>query len=88
MKGGVNTDSKIFRQLTYGMYVISSVKEDKVNAQIANTVFQITSDPFVVAISINKGNLTHDYINNSKVFTINILPISAPLDLVGRFGFK
>lgn len=41
-----------------------------------------------MAISINKGNLTHDYINNSKVFTINILPISAPLDLVGRFGFK
>ncbi|ADY57315.1 flavin reductase domain protein FMN-binding protein [Syntrophobotulus glycolicus DSM 8271] len=82
------TDSKIFRRLTYGLYVISSLKEGRINAQIANTVFQITSAPLIVAISINKENLTHEYIQNSKVFAVNILPVSTPLEMIGHFGFK
>lgn len=81
-------DSKIFHKITYGLYVISSTKEEKINGQIANTVFQISSDPATVAISINKKNLTHEFIESSKVFSVSILPISVPLDFIGHFGFK
>ena len=49
---------KALHKISYGLYVVSSVNGDRINGQIANTVFQITSEPPTVAVSINKGNLT------------------------------
>ncbi len=79
---------KTVQKLSYGVYIISSKKDGKLNGQIANTAFQITSEPPTVAISINKLNLTHEYIQSSKVFTISILSKEAPMTLIGQFGFK
>jgi len=81
-------DKSVLYQMAYGMYVVSSVKGAEYNGQIANTVFQISSDPATIAISINKQNLTHDYISASKVFTVSILEKEAPLKCIGLFGFK
>ena len=79
---------KAIQKICYGVYVISSKKDGKINGQIANTAFQITSDPPTMAISINKQNLTHEYISASKVFTVSILSKDAPMTLIGQFGFK
>lgn len=79
---------KAIQKLCYGVYIISSKKDGKVNGQIANTAFQITSDPPTLAVSINKQNLTHDYIVSSRVFTVSILSRFAPMTLIGKFGFK
>jgi len=81
-------DNKAFYKLSYGLYIVSSVYEGKKNAQIANTVFQITSDPFMLAVSINKQNLTHEYIQKSKLIGISVLSQETPMDFVGKFGFK
>ncbi len=70
------------------MYVVGSHKGDKINAQIANTVIQITSEPPTVAVSINKKNLTHEYIHESKVFAAAVLGSDTPLAFIGQFGFK
>jgi ferric-chelate reductase [NAD(P)H] len=70
------------------MYIISSNKEKALNGQIANTAFQITSEPVTIAISINKKNLTHEYIESSCHFTISVLDEKTPLDFIGKFGFK
>jgi len=79
---------KALHKLGYGMYVIGSRKGDKLNAQIANTVFQITSEPPTIAASINKNNLTHDFIKESKAFTASALCRATPLSFIGHFGFK
>ncbi len=79
---------KTIQKISYGMYVISSRKGDRINGQIANTVFQITSEPPTIAISINKLNMSHEYISESKVFTVSILSNEAPMTLIGNFGFK
>jgi flavin reductase (DIM6/NTAB) family NADH-FMN oxidoreductase RutF/rubredoxin len=79
---------KALHTCSYGLYVVSSRKGDRLNGQIANTVFQITSDPPTVAVSINKQNLTHEFISESKVFVASILSSDAPLSLIGHFGFK
>jgi flavin reductase (DIM6/NTAB) family NADH-FMN oxidoreductase RutF len=76
------------RSIGYGMYVIGSRKGDRLNAQIANTVFQITSDPPTVAVSINKKNLTHEFIEDSRAFSASTLCEDTPLSFIGRFGFK
>jgi rubredoxin/flavin reductase (DIM6/NTAB) family NADH-FMN oxidoreductase RutF len=70
------------------MYVVASVKGDKFNGQISNTVFQITSEPPTVAVSINKQNLTHEFIRDSRVFAASILSQDTPLSFIGNFGFK
>ena len=79
---------KALHGCSYGLYVISSRKGDKLNGQIANTVFQITSEPPTIAVSINKQNLTHEFISESKVFAASILSRDAPLSFIGHFGFK
>ncbi len=76
------------RKLGYGMYVIGSRKGDRFNAQIANTVFQITSDPPIIAVSINKKNLSHEFISETKAFTASVLCQDTPLSFIGRFGFN
>jgi flavin reductase (DIM6/NTAB) family NADH-FMN oxidoreductase RutF len=75
-------------KIGYGMYIIGSHKGEKLNGQIANTVFQITSEPPTVAVSINKSNLTHEYIKSSQVFSASVLCQAAPLPFIGGFGFK
>ncbi len=75
-------------KLSYGLYVISSFSGSKLNGQIANTAFQVTSEPATIAVSINKENLTHDFIKESRKFSVSILSTSAPMEFIGRFGFK
>ncbi len=79
---------KALYKLGYGLYVVTSKKGDKLNGQIANTVFQITSEPPTVAVSINKKNLTWEYIKDSGVFAVSVICQDAPLSFIGQFGFK
>lgn len=81
-------NTRTLHKVSYGLYIISSRNGDKLNGQIANTVFQITNDPKTMAISINKDNFTHDCITRSKFFTVSILGESAPMPFIGNFGFK
>lgn len=74
--------------ICYGLYVVSSKKEKKINAQLANTVFQITPDPATIAISIAKQNLTHEFIKESKIFTVSIISDKWSMIEIGRFGFR
>jgi len=79
---------KTFYKISYGLYVISSKQKEKFNGQIANTVFQVTSEPPTIAVSINKQNLTHRFIQESKKFTVSILSKETPLKFIGLFGFQ
>ena len=81
-------DVAAFYMLSYGVYVVSSIKDGRPNGQIANTVFQITPDPPTVAASINKQNLTWEYIKESGVFSVSALSTEAPMTFIGLFGFK
>lgn len=81
-------DLKVLRKISYGLYVIGSAREGSLNGQIANTVFQISSEPATLAVGINKSNLTWEFIKSSGIFTVSVLPKSVPLDFIGRFGFK
>jgi flavin reductase (DIM6/NTAB) family NADH-FMN oxidoreductase RutF/rubredoxin len=81
-------NTKALNKISYGLYIISSKKGDKINAQIANTAFQISNDPATIATSINKQNLPNEYIRDSGVFAVSVLSQETPLSFVGQFGFK
>jgi ferric-chelate reductase [NAD(P)H] len=81
-------DRNVFRDLSYGLYIVTSRHGEKLNGQVVNTVIQVTSDPPKVAVIINKKNLTHEYISKSKVFGAAVLEESAPMTFFGPFGFR
>jgi len=81
-------DKKALHKISYGLYVICSKNNGKINGQIANALFQVTAEPPTIAVSINKQNLTHEYIKNSNFFTFSILSESTPMSFIGNFGFK
>ena len=75
-------------QISYGLYVVGSRQGDRLNGQIANTVFQVTSEPATIAVSVNKQNLTHEFIRASGVFSVSVLSEKSPMSFIGHFGFK
>ena len=64
------------------------MKDGKYNGQIINSLFRVTAKPLTVAISINRDNLTCDYIRASGVFSVSILAVNTPMAFIGLFGFK
>lgn len=81
-------NTKALYQISYGLYIITSRKGERLNGQVANTAIQISGDPVTIAVSINKNNLTNEFIKESKLFTVSVLALDAPLSLIGNFGFK
>jgi ferric-chelate reductase [NAD(P)H] len=81
-------DLKALYNISYGIYIVSSKKEGRINGQIANTVFQTTAEPATLAVCINKKNLTHEFITESRVFAVSVLEQETDMKFIGRFGFK
>jgi len=81
-------DARVFRDLSYGLYIVTSRLNDRMNGQIVNTVIQVTSDPARVAVVINKKNFTHELIVRSGNFGVSVLEQSATMTFIGPFGFR
>ncbi len=81
-------DNKAMFKLSYGLYVVGSALDGKMNAQIANTVFQVNSEPITVGVSLNNNNYTKEMVEKSGVFSVNVLSQNANMDIVANFGFK
>jgi len=81
-------DRRAFRDLSYGLYIVTSRDGNRLNGQIVNTVIQVTSDPARVAVIVNKQNLTHEFISRSGLFGVSVLDESAPMTFLGLFGFR
>lgn len=81
-------NNKALHKISYGVYVITSSNQDKINGQICNTVFQVTAEPPQVAVAINKQNYTHEFILASRAFAVNVLNQDTDMVFIGRFGFR
>lgn len=77
-----------FRQLSYGVYVISTWDQGRPTGCTANSVMQITSEPATVAVSINHDNYTNKCIQESGKFAISILGENSDPGIIGTFGFQ
>lgn len=78
----------VFRNLSYGVYVISSLDGERLTGCTANSVMQITSSPSTIAISINHENFTNECITKTGKFSISILSEKSNANLIGNFGFQ
>ncbi len=83
----VSNMKKATRSMSYGLYVVCSRLGDKLNGQVSNAAFQVTTNPTTLAISVNQSNLTRECIDDTGFFTLNILGTTNQR-LVRRFGFR
>ncbi|MBC8535284.1 flavin reductase [Feifania hominis] len=81
-------DIQTFFKMTYGLYVVGSVHEGRVNAQIADAIMQISNDPVTIAVSLNRENLTNEFVKKSKKISVNILPEDLDMSVVNHFGMQ
>jgi flavin reductase (DIM6/NTAB) family NADH-FMN oxidoreductase RutF len=77
-------DKNIFRDVTYGMYVVTT----KNAGCVINTMTQITSENPIISISINKNNYTNEKLKEEKKFAISILSEKSNPNLISVFGFS
>lgn len=80
-------DKTAFRSLTYGMYLVSSLRDGKPVGCVANTFTQVTSSPAQASIALNKDNFTTQGVRETGAFEVTVLDQSASMELIGAFGF-
>ena len=78
---------KAFHKLSYGLYLIASEHKGKKVGYIANTAFQVTSEPAQMAISSHKKNQTTQVILESGIFSVSVLKKEVNMKIIGDFGF-
>ena len=81
-------DNRALADMTYGLFIVGATKDGKINAMIANSVFQVTAEPPKIAIALNKQSLTHDYIKETGLFSIQAIAQGADMLFLGNFGFR
>lgn len=75
-------------KIQYGMYIITTKSADKINGQIATTLFQVTNEPIQVAVCLSKQTYTHELMLQSKIFGASILEQATPMQFIGTYGYR
>lgn len=81
-------DTTILKDITYGMYIVTTNYEKTNAGCVINTLSQVTSKTNLVSISLNKNNYTNVIIKKSKRFAVSILSEETKSNIIGTFGFK
>lgn len=81
-------DTRVFHGLSYGLYMVTSRDNARLNGRMINTAIQVISKPARVAVNTNKKNFTHALITNSGIFPLSLLEEATPLAFICPFDFK
>lgn len=74
--------------ISYGVYIITSMDGGRMNGQIATTVTQVTANPVKIAVCLNKETLTHELVSKSRKFGVSVLEREIPMLAIGPWGFR
>jgi flavin reductase (DIM6/NTAB) family NADH-FMN oxidoreductase RutF len=64
--------SKVLRRFPYGFYSITSTNGDEVNAMVANWLTQVSFEPRLIALGLQKTSYSHGLIEEGGVFNVNL----------------
>lgn len=81
-------DTKVLRNMSYGVYVVTTMDGERATGCIANSIMQVTSSPVTVALSMNHNNFTNACIKKYGKFGVSILSEDSDTSLIGNFGFQ
>ena len=81
-------DPRALFTFSYGLYIVGTAWEGKLNGQVADAVMQLTADPVCITVCLHKNNYTTELLEKSKKFSISVFKDDAPLPFIGNFGFR
>ncbi len=79
-------NNEVLKDLSYGVYVVSTMNDSKPTGCIANSIMQVSYD--TIAVSINHQNYTHQCMEKCGKFAISILGENVNDDVIPVFGFE
>lgn len=81
-------DLTAFFNMSYGLYIASTVSQGKQYGCVLNTMAQVTSSPSQISLALNKDNATTAAILESGIFSGVVLSEETPMETIGTFGFQ
>ena len=91
---------RVLWKMPYGLYVVGSRAGDRRNAMTLNWATQVSFDPKLIGVSVEKTAFTHELISEGGSFSLNILdredraivrkfvkPVEADLEAMTLNGF-
>ncbi len=81
-------DTKALYSISYGVFMLATKYEGRVNGCITNTCMQVASDPARIAISCINTNYTRELISKSGLFTLSILDETCAFQTIKHFGMQ
>lgn len=81
-------DLKALNKISYGVFLLSTEAEGKVNACITNTLMQVTAQPLRVAVTCINANYTCELLKKSGVFAITVLDKTCTFETIKHFGMQ
>lgn len=79
-------DNEVLKNLSYGVYVITSLCGEIPTGCIANSLIQVTYN--TIAVSIHHDNYTNKCIADSGKFAVSILGVDIDNKVIGTFGYR
>lgn len=76
---------KALGKVVSGLYIVTSQKDYEKMGFTASFLIQTSFEPPIITMAMKKGRKSFDFINDSKVFTVNIMAKSE-MKLIGRFA--
>jgi len=76
------------RSLSYGLFAILTMDGDRATGCIINTAFQISSEPTVLALGMNKQGYTANLLKEGSRLSLNILSEETPKKVITDLGFR
>ena len=76
---------QVLRLFTYGLYAVTCIDGDEVNAITANWLSQVSFEPPLLAVSVENVTKSLPMILRSRKFAVNVLR-SGQRDLAGKLG--
>lgn len=75
----------LFQRLTHGVYVIGVAGGEERNAFTAAWVMQVSFDPLLLALSINRDHSSYRLLKKGQAFSVNVLKADQS-DWAAHFG--
>ena len=73
-----------FSKMTYGIYVLTTAHDDKINGMIASWVTQVSYDPPLVLVAVHPNRFSHHMIGASGAFALHAIG-EDQVDYLSRF---
>jgi flavin reductase (DIM6/NTAB) family NADH-FMN oxidoreductase RutF len=70
-----NVIKEVLRRLPYGFYSVTSKFGDEENAMVLNWMTQVSFEPRLIAIAVQKTSFSYQLIEKGKVFALNVFNI-------------